>query len=104
MSPAKWLSEAQLIIARLAVSVTHTSPMTPVREMLPFILGTGFYIKMLRTESGAVQVFVSAGQAPMIERKRVIAGRPDRSAINKAALRLARQTAMEWCFLNSFGR
>lgn len=104
MSPAKWLSETQLIIARLAVSVTHTAPMTPVKDMLPFILGTGFYIKMLRTEGGAVHVFVSAGSAPMMECKRVIAGKPDRSAINKAALRLARAAAMEWCFLNSFGR
>jgi hypothetical protein len=104
MSPAKWLNEAQYVVSRLAASVLHTAPQIQVREMLPYILGSPLFIKMLRTDSGAVHVFVAAGAAPMIERKRVIAGKPDRHAINKAALRLARQTAMEFCFLSSFGK
>lgn len=101
MSPAKWLSESQVVCNRLAVSLSHTTADAKVESLLPWLMGSPVKIGGRKTAGGAVVLMVTVGD-DILRRTRVVANRPDQSKIRRAAMVLVEKTIGEYCFSRSF--
>lgn len=102
MSPAKWWSEASVILGRLAVSLSHTAPDVSVKSILPYVMGSPVLVEGYRTKSGAVILTCRIGSI-LLERRRTVANKPDQSQTKRAAMRLVENTTGEFCFNRSLG-